>query len=57
MKVSGHPDCTLVVDDSLDYKPMATVKVKMMQVFLKEDPSDEGKHEFSLLIFITFMLL
>ena len=50
MNVLGYRDCTLVVDDSLDYKPMATLRLMMRQVFLKKDPSDDGKCDFYSLV-------
>ena len=43
INVLGTTECTLVVDDSLDYKPMATVRLMMRQVFVKKDPNDPGK--------------
>ena len=43
VQVMGGFGCTLVVDDSLDYQPMITVKAEVQEVYAKESPSEPGK--------------
>ena len=40
--VYGAKGCTLVVDESLDFTPMATVRLMMRQVYVKKDPAEKG---------------